>query len=345
MARGFPTATPAALSGEAGVNFVASTINQDFGWIFRRTHGEHDFGVDGYVDIVTSDGGVTGRCIAVQIKHGTSFFSHKTRDGYTYYGEEKHLNYLSNHPLPVLLIICDVSAGLRHWVHFEPEALEPTETGWKIHVPFENKLDASSKQALLDLAGPPHDYLAALRKYWTLNKALDAASYTMYVAGKRDIESSDFSHVTDFFERLQVTRAFARRNQGIVDFSIHGYDGDPRELWQIPEVVRWIKQLEPKIRYWLFFLRSDKSNHSLRMLMYCVCDAQWAGGPPPPGQRFHPIQVDPDALSRFLKRNFDWLREITTALSFSPVEFAEIRDAVVTALGVEPLIRKFQINV
>ncbi len=36
-------------------------------------------------------------------------------------------------------------------------------------------------------------------------------------------------------------------------FLISGYDDDPRELYQIPEVVSFIKDLNSKLPFWLYF--------------------------------------------------------------------------------------------
>jgi hypothetical protein len=57
---------------------VSTIVNDKVKWIFRRVGLEHDFGADGYIDIVKDDGRVTGQSIAVQIKSGKSFFSTQT---------------------------------------------------------------------------------------------------------------------------------------------------------------------------------------------------------------------------------------------------------------------------
>ncbi|HCN5338910.1 TPA: DUF4365 domain-containing protein, partial [Escherichia coli] len=67
---------------------------------------EMDFGIDGFIEIVRDDGAVTGKMLAVQIKCGASFFSEENRWGYVYRGENKHFNYLSNCPIPVLVLLC-----------------------------------------------------------------------------------------------------------------------------------------------------------------------------------------------------------------------------------------------
>jgi hypothetical protein len=75
MTRGFPKVQPSALAGEAGVNLVAGVVNAELGWMFRRTHNEHDFGIDGYFDVVSASEEMTGRSLAVQIKYGRSYTS------------------------------------------------------------------------------------------------------------------------------------------------------------------------------------------------------------------------------------------------------------------------------
>ena len=32
--------------------------------------------------------------------------------------------------------------------------------------------------------------------------------------------------------------------QGRIEISISGYDDDPRELWEIPEVIAWFKKAD-----------------------------------------------------------------------------------------------------
>jgi hypothetical protein len=97
----FPKFVRQRQTGEVGINAVSSIVNDKFKWIFRRVNAEHDFGVDGYIDVVTDDGNVTGQSVAVQIKAGASFFRTKTAIGFVFYGETKHLNYYLNLRVPI----------------------------------------------------------------------------------------------------------------------------------------------------------------------------------------------------------------------------------------------------
>ena len=55
-------------------------------------------------------------------------------------------------------------------------------------------------------------------------------------------------------------------------FLISGYDDDPRELYQIPEVVSFIKYLNSKLPFWLYFVNTtDKRFFS--WMIACLCRA------------------------------------------------------------------------
>ena len=55
-------------------------------------------------------------------------------------------------------------------------------------------------------------------------------------------------------------------------FLISGYDDDPRELYQIPEMVSFIKDLNSKLPFWLYFVNTaDKRFFS--WMIACLCQA------------------------------------------------------------------------
>jgi hypothetical protein len=97
------------------------------------------------MDIVTDDNSVTGQSIALQIKTGKSFFKSKSNNGFTFYGEVKHLNYYMNSQLPILIVICDIEKRKCFWVHFDGNKIERTPSGWKINIPARNVLENSKK--------------------------------------------------------------------------------------------------------------------------------------------------------------------------------------------------------
>jgi hypothetical protein len=122
MPDGFPQFSPSAKQGNRGVAIVNRIVDEDFGWLFKRNHEEHDFGIDGQIEVVTEGGAVTGQMLACQIKCGKSFFRETNRWGYVYRGETKHFNYLANYPLPVIIIICDPDVNEGYWMQFKGTA-------------------------------------------------------------------------------------------------------------------------------------------------------------------------------------------------------------------------------
>src|SRR4030095_4411771 len=60
-----------------------------------------------------------------------------------------------------------------------------------------------------------------------------------------------------------------RMFRGRVDISFDGYDNDSRELYEIPEVRRYLATLDSKFSYWFYFLST--SNETLKMIALCLC--------------------------------------------------------------------------
>lgn len=96
---------------EAVVAFESFCLSQQ--WVFVEVPGQSDFGKDGYVDIVQSDGTVTGSCFAVQIKGGRS---HSRVGGFVIDGSESNRRQWAASTMPVIGIAHDPETGWLHWV-------------------------------------------------------------------------------------------------------------------------------------------------------------------------------------------------------------------------------------
>lgn len=131
------------------------------GWIFRE-QPTSDYGIDAQAEERGSDGGGTGKLIALQIKSGASWFVERG-DDYVYYGVDRHKNYWLNHSLPVFIIIHDPDTGLTLWQKVERHLVEEQSEGrWSITVPAKNTLN---KDAMSYISNAVASDLPSIRRH------------------------------------------------------------------------------------------------------------------------------------------------------------------------------------
>lgn len=332
MSEGFPTYSHSARLGEKGVNIVAKIVSDDFKWLFKRNHNEHDFGIDGQIELISDNGAVTGQMIAVQIKCGTSFFKEKNKWGYVYRGEKKHFNYLSMYPIPILIIICNPDTNEVLWAHFEPESVDMLDEGWKTTIPYENAL-ISAKEFILSLVGPLVDKMAELEKYWQLNKLIMESDRIIYALHKNDVEQQNTCDIRDFFDRIQRTRELADHCQGRVEISFDGYDDDERDLYVIPEVRKFVTLLDTILPEILVFAPRIFPTFTLQLFAFCQSYIlKYEPSKSRPGLMF--VKPKMKDISEFIWRHTEKFNEVLHWLKMPIQEQEQAYYDIFTAIGV-----------
>ena len=252
---------------------VSTIVNNELHWIFRTNHSEHDFGIDGYIDIVTESGSVTGQSFAVQIKAGGSFFNQETPNGYTFYGEGKHLNYYSNHQLPVLIIICNLVTRTCYWQDFDPPRIETTTKNWKLNILKRNTLARENKEKLISILPEIIDVRDDLSQQRMMNEEFKNADRIHFTVSHKEIMHTDISKIKAFFSRLAANDDLYRKSQGKVEVYIDGFNNDKRELYEVKEVKKWFKKANKKVDGWFYFLNTDEPSDSFLLFIFCNCIA------------------------------------------------------------------------
>jgi len=270
----FPTRSDAQATGEIGVNIVSTIVQDALGWVFRRTPQEVDFGVDAYVDLVTSDGYVTGKSLAVQIKTGKSYFVESDSGAWLYRGELKHVNYYANLKVPVILLLVDPDSRQICWRHFEAYEADGTQESWTIRVPKVNRFDEVAKPHLELLAGQATDYLPHLQDHWMIGDRVKDAGLVCIQVARFEIESHNVRPFARLFERLSRTRDTVLSARQKVDFLIDGYNDDHRELFEIPEVRRWIATAVQTVTCLPYFLMVSENAQGILTILGCLCRAE-----------------------------------------------------------------------
>ncbi len=129
------------------------TFFSSHGWLFREQH-QNDFGIDAQVEIVEGRK-PTGALIGIQVKSGTSYFKEETEAAYVFRTDNRHIEYWSNHMLPIIIILFHPDRNELFWERVEAETSTCTGNLWKIEIPKENQLNEHSLQALRQLLQPP----------------------------------------------------------------------------------------------------------------------------------------------------------------------------------------------
>ena len=101
-----------------------------------------------------------GLVVAVQVKAGRSFFCRPKRDrgkrvvGWWFEDRRRtHLDLWASYSIPHLLVLYDMDTGTGYWVHVTHQAVVAAGSGARILVPADQVLDASTREALLAVAG------------------------------------------------------------------------------------------------------------------------------------------------------------------------------------------------
>lgn len=116
------------------------------------------------------------------------------------------------------------------------------------------------------------------------------------VISRKQVEAFDLDDPVDFLQSLVPTAHpdHAWAYKGRLALVIAGYDTDPRELFEIPEVCRYLRALDEQWPFWLFFF--NQVDDSIKLIALCLASSIEVV----PGA----AHIDPDGLRRFMERAF-----------------------------------------
>lgn len=324
---GFPRQNKSQEIGRKGESHFASFITKELGWVYRPVHQESDFGIDGYVDILI-DGNVTGKSLAVQIKCGESYVSKKSVGGIKYEGENKHLNYYLNHHGPVILIVFNESCDKGYWVEFDIEKTTSRMNGWWIEIEKSNEINACIKEKWMKIAGEPTDYSDGIRQMWAVDEAISSSDYFAFSIPKEDVLSCSMNHILSVIKKLTKNRELLLSKRNTVEIFFPEYDNDPREVYEISEIRRWISASIEMGIPWFYFVNTKGRATSLKLLLFCACNIEVKEV----RNDGHFLETEADERAKWLAKNFDNLNIFTERNNISVEINKEVCDSVAKCL-------------
>ena len=116
-----------------------------------------------------------------------------------------------------------------------------------------------------------------------------------------DVIAGDISSAAEVLSPLVGSKETAEQFEGRLTFYFPGWDEDPRETAEIPEIRDWFTELTEAFPYWLHFV--EKEGDSLLHVLRLLCDFQYtSAGNGVVGGRF----VDLDQFRRVLLSLFGY---------------------------------------
>lgn len=96
----------------------------------------------------------------------------------------------------------------------------------------------------------------------------DAAPDFMFVVVPReDVFSGDLGETLGVLRYLATATEALTTYRERVDIRFDGFDEDPRELWEIPEVRSFVERLDEQFPFWLYFM----SRHGTGLIAILRC--------------------------------------------------------------------------
>jgi hypothetical protein len=136
---------------------------------------------------------------------------------------------------------------------------------------------------------------------------------------RQQVESGDQQETMAFLQHIIASPDHALEFMGRVSLIVDGYNDDARELFEVPEVRRYIKALDDQWAFWFFFL--SQADDSIKILESCLCDTIEVI----PGV----ASIDLEQMERSLARHFTALNRLCEALAIPDEINQEISEGII----------------
>ena len=102
--------------------------------------------------------------------------------------------------------------------------------------------------------------------------AAAACDDVVLILSRDEVEDGNISDALDRLLNFSDNPTHVRQFEDRLTVAFSGYDDDPRELHQIPEVVSFFRRLSNHWPYWLHF--AEKEGGAIGMVFWLLCDVE-----------------------------------------------------------------------
>ena len=139
---------------------------------------------------------------------------------------------------------------------------------------------------------------------------------------RREVEAADLASVVSRLKIFLATREDAWRYRGQMTLVVDGYNNDPRELVDIPEVRALLRRLEAEWPYWAYFF--NQVDDSIKLLLSCVAGCRFLGR--------GAVEMDADLVAGALARGFGGMNIVFDRFGFPEDELEKMSNGLVEVL-------------
>jgi hypothetical protein len=139
---------------------------------------------------------------------------------------------------------------------------------------------------------------------------------------RREVEAADLPSVLSRLKVFLATREDAWRYRGQMTLVVDGYNDDPRELVDIPEVRALLRGLEAAWPYWAYFF--NQVDDSIKLLLSCVAGHRFLGR--------GAVEMDADLVARALARGFGGMNAVFDRFGFPEDDLEKMSNGLVEVL-------------
>ena len=139
---------------------------------------------------------------------------------------------------------------------------------------------------------------------------------------RRQVEQHDVASVLKELKPLLATREDTWLYRGQMSLAVDGYNDDPRELVDVPEVRAFLRAFERQWPYWAFFF--NQVDDSIKILGSCVCGASYPGR--------GAVEMDATKLRDFLLRGFAGMNSLFEKHGFPESELEVMSRGVIEVI-------------
>lgn len=146
-----------------------------------------------------------------------------------------------------------------------------------------------------------------------------------FVVSRQQIERMEIDESLEFLRSLLPPNrpGDVWALKGRISLMVDGYDHDPRELFEIPEVCQYLRAIDDLWPFWFFFF--SQADESLTVLAMCLASAIEVN----PGEAY----VDPEGMRSFLERGFSAVNRLFDTYDFAPAENLALSTGVLRLLS------------